>query len=151
MYLRRKRAGVRRTELQLEWLEDRPLLSGGKTCPLLQSLLSPTHTSALVGAVRLTPLDVAGVLHEGNISLAGNLSTAIDNPNGLAVTLGGHADLGPVARTNLDANARLLQPRVKALVFSGSAWGTSGLGPVINLAAPGSPATANVKVGLGFG
>jgi hypothetical protein len=154
MYPRPKPAKVRRTELQLERLENRELLSGGSSISLLKPLVSPLGASALLGPVRINPLDVAAVLDVGNNSLAGNVSAAIDNLNGLGVNVGGHAVISQAGALNLQANAKLFQSLGQSLIFSGSARGTSGLGPVINLAGtgivnPGPSISAHGQVGLG--
>jgi hypothetical protein len=133
MYPRSKRTEFRKAGLQLEWLEDRQLFSGGVSLSLLQPLVPSSSALALVSTVRLTPVEVAAVLQESGNLLAANVKATIDNPHGLTLTGGAHADLAQIASINLQATARLFQPGVTPLLFSGSAWGTSGLGPVINL------------------
>jgi hypothetical protein len=154
MYPRPRPAKVRRTELQLERLENRELLSGGSSISLLKPLVSPLGATALLGPVRINPLDVAAVVDLGNNSLAGNVSAAIDNLNGLGVNVGGHAVISQAGALNLKANAKPFQSLGQSLIFSGSARATSGLGPVINLAGtgivnPGPSISAHGQVGLG--
>jgi hypothetical protein len=110
---------------QLEWLEDRRLLSGGISLPV----------NAL--AVLLSPIEIAAALHGATNALSGHAGISNNGQTGLAVDVGldAHTPIG--AGTNLGVNAQTANATVFNLglksVISAPLLGTSGMGTFVGL------------------